>query len=76
MPVELKNNDMEKQWGQMKLHARARWTKLTEEDVNQVAGNRGLLVAKIRERYALSAQDAEKQVQEFRDTFLGNTQRT
>ena len=63
-------NDIEQQWDRMKVHARVRWDKLTDKDVSQVAGNRGLLIAKIRERYALSAHDAEKEVQAFKDLFL------
>ncbi len=58
---------MEQQWGQIKPHVRERWNKLTDDDVTQIAGNRDRLVAKLRERYSFSAQDAEKQVLEFKE---------
>ena len=52
-------------WNEMAPQIQRRWNKLTQEDVKGIAGNREHLMGKLRERYGLSAEDAEKQVKEF-----------
>ncbi|HEX5131473.1 MAG TPA: CsbD family protein [Candidatus Krumholzibacteria bacterium] len=61
---------MEQKWGEMQEQAKKRWDKLSDEDLKQIAGNKERLVGKIREKYSLSAQDAEKQVEQFKGSLL------
>lgn len=53
------------QWNQVKGKARARWSKLTEDDLERVDGRIEQLVGFIQERHGTSKEEAERQVLEF-----------
>jgi len=50
------------QWTQMKGAVRKQWGKLTDDDIDVIAGERERLVGKIQERYGIAKEEAEKQV--------------
>ena len=50
------------QWTQMKGAVRKQWGKLTDDDVDVIAGERERLVGKIQERYGIAKEEAERQV--------------
>jgi uncharacterized protein YjbJ (UPF0337 family) len=52
---------------QLRGKLRAKWGKLTDNDVELIAGKKDILVGKIQERYGHSKDDAEKQVDAFYD---------
>ena len=52
-------------WKQVTGQAREQWGKLTEDDLDVVAGRRDQLAGKIQERYGVAKEDAEKQVTEW-----------
>ncbi len=56
---------IEGKWKQMKGSVQSQWGKLTEDDVDQVAGNREKLVGKLQERYGLAQDEAERQIDDF-----------
>ena len=39
------------EWSQLKGRIRKRWGKLTDDDLDQIAGDREILVGKLQERY-------------------------
>lgn len=49
-------------WTQMKGEARTKWGKLTDDDLDVIAGERERLVGKIQERYGIQKEEAERQV--------------
>lgn len=60
------NNDQIKgNWKQLKGEARKRWGKLTDDDLDVVAGERDKLIGKVQERHGLVREEAEKEVDEF-----------
>jgi uncharacterized protein YjbJ (UPF0337 family) len=42
-----------------------KWGKLTDDDFDQMAGNRDQLVGKIQERYGIAKDEAERQVKDW-----------
>jgi uncharacterized protein YjbJ (UPF0337 family) len=52
-------------WKQMKGALKERWGKLTDDEFDQMAGQRDKLVGKIQERYGCAKDEAEKQVKEW-----------
>ena len=52
-------------WKQMKGSLRERWGKLTDDELDQLSGQRDKLVGKIQERYGCAKDDADKQVREW-----------
>jgi uncharacterized protein YjbJ (UPF0337 family) len=59
----------EGKWQQFKDLAQVKWTKLTDNDLQFIAGKRDLLVGKIQERYGIAKEEAEKQVDEWKLGF-------
>jgi uncharacterized protein YjbJ (UPF0337 family) len=56
---------IEGNWKQLKGKAREKWGKLTDDDIDVVAGKREQLVGTVQERYGIARDEAEKQVDEF-----------
>ena len=54
-------------WKQVAGNAKIQWAKLTDDDVEVVAGQRELLAGKIQERYGIVKEEAERQVAEWQD---------
>jgi uncharacterized protein YjbJ (UPF0337 family) len=60
------NNDQVKgNWKQLKGEAQKRWGKLTDDDLDVIAGERDKLVGKVQERHGLEREEAQKEVDEF-----------
>jgi uncharacterized protein YjbJ (UPF0337 family) len=59
------------QWTQLKGHAKEKWSELTDEDLDRIAGRRQVLVGKIQERYGRDLVSAEREVSEWLDA-IGN----
>jgi uncharacterized protein YjbJ (UPF0337 family) len=55
-------------WEQLKGKARVKWGKLTNDDIDQIKGERQKLVGKLRERYGLAAERAEQDVDDWLET--------
>jgi uncharacterized protein YjbJ (UPF0337 family) len=56
-------------WKQSKGQIRERWGKLTDDDIEVIAGRREQLVGLLQERYGLMKVVAEEQVNEFLKTY-------
>ena len=56
---------MEGNWLQMKGKVRETWGKLTDDDVDVIAGKRDQLVGKIKETYGKTVEEVEKEVDAF-----------
>lgn len=52
-------------WKQVKGEVKRKWGKLTDDDMLQLEGNREKLVGKIQERYGLTKEVAERQVEDW-----------
>jgi len=49
-------------WKQVTGQVKTQWGKLTDDDLEVVAGHRDRLAGKIQERYGVAKDDAEKQL--------------
>lgn len=55
------NRDIiEGNWLQMKGKVKARWGKLTDDELDQIEGNYEMLCGKIQEAYGLSRDEVER----------------
>jgi len=67
---ELMNWDqVQGKWKQVKGTAKTRWGKLTDDDLDVVAGQRDQLVGRIQERYGIAKDEAQTQVDEWNRTL-------
>jgi uncharacterized protein YjbJ (UPF0337 family) len=53
---------IEGHWKQVTGRAKAQWGKLTDDDMDVIAGRREQLAGKIQERYGVAKDEAEKQM--------------
>jgi uncharacterized protein YjbJ (UPF0337 family) len=53
------------QWKQVAGKVKAKWGKLTDDDLKVAEGNSEYLAGKVQERYGVARGEAEKQVKEF-----------
>lgn len=49
-------------WKQVKGDVRTKWGKLTDDDLEMIAGKRDKLVGKLQERYGIAENEANKQI--------------
>ncbi len=61
----MNQDQLEGKWKQFRGKAKEKWGKLTEDDLDVVAGKRDQLVGKVQERYGIAREEAEKQVAAF-----------
>ncbi|WP_439577940.1 CsbD family protein [Elioraea sp.] len=54
-------------WKQLVGKAKVQWGKLTDDDLAVIEGRQDQLVGRIQERYGIAREEAERQVQEWRD---------
>ncbi len=52
-------------WKQVEGEARKQWGKLTDDDMQQIKGNRDALVGRIQQRYGVAKEDAHRQVDDW-----------
>ena len=53
---------IESRWNEYKAAAKRRWDKLSEAQIHGTRGNRGYLLKRVQEAYALSAEEAEREI--------------
>jgi uncharacterized protein YjbJ (UPF0337 family) len=52
-------------WKQFKGEARKQWGKLTDDELDQIGGERDKLVGRIQERYGIARDEASRQVDDW-----------
>jgi len=58
-------DQVEGKWKQVRGSAKQQWGKLTDNDLEQIAGMRDKLVGKLQERYGIAQEEAQKQTDEW-----------
>lgn len=56
---------MQGNWNQVKGKVKEQWGKLTDDDLDVIAGKRDQLYGRIQERHGLARDEAEREVKEF-----------
>jgi uncharacterized protein YjbJ (UPF0337 family) len=60
------NDDIFKgQWLQLKGQIKEKWGKLTDDDIDQIGGQKDQLLGRIQERYGFAKDEASREVDEF-----------
>ncbi len=60
---------IEGNWKQLRGKARAKWGKLTDDQLDVIGGKREQLVGRVQEHYGIAKDEAEKQVDLFAASF-------
>jgi len=56
-------------WKQMKGAAKLHWGKLTDDDLEVIAGKREVLAGKLQERYGMAKEDAQAKADEWLKSY-------
>ncbi len=56
---------IESNWKQFQGHVRERWGKLTDDQIDTIAGKRDRLAGRIQDAYGITKDQAELQVKAF-----------
>ena len=52
-------------WTQLKGSLKAKWNKLTDDDLGRMDGNREYLIGRLQERYGWQKDQAEREIRDF-----------
>jgi len=69
----MNKDTLEGNWMQLKGNAKEQWGKLTDDDLEIIAGRRDQLAGRLQERYGLAKEAVYKQIAEFEQRLLSNT---
>ena len=58
-------DQIEGQWKQVKGQMRDKWGKLTDDDLDLIAGNKDKLLVRLQSRYGQKKDEAERDVDSF-----------
>jgi uncharacterized protein YjbJ (UPF0337 family) len=61
----LNEDKLQGQWKQLAGKVKAKWGKLTDDDLTVAGGNSEYLEGKLQERYGIARDEAKRQVKEF-----------
>lgn len=56
---------IEGKWKQFKGDVQRQWGRLTDDEYDEIAGNRQKLAGKLQEKYGYSKDEANRQIDEF-----------
>ena len=56
-------------WKQFKGNVKTQWGKLTDDNLDMIAGKREVLLGKVQESYGITKDEAEKQIKHFEELF-------
>jgi uncharacterized protein YjbJ (UPF0337 family) len=58
-------DQVEGQWKQIKGSAKEKWGKLTDDDLDVIAGKKDQLLGKLQQRYGIQRDEARKQAEQW-----------
>jgi len=62
-------NRIEGNWKQFKGKVKEAWGELTDDELDQIAGKRDVLLGKIQEKYGIAQDEADKRIKDFEKTL-------
>jgi len=63
--MSLNWSTIEAGWNEYKASAKQQWDKLSEQQITGISGKRAHLASRVQEAYALSKEDAERQISDW-----------
>jgi uncharacterized protein YjbJ (UPF0337 family) len=65
---------VEGKWKQLRGSARTKWGKLTDDDLDVVAGKKDKLVGLLQQRYGIAKDEADRQTDDWLKSLRDNSQ--
>jgi uncharacterized protein YjbJ (UPF0337 family) len=70
----MNTDQMSGKWKQMKGAVKQQWGKLTDDDLEVIAGKRESLIGKLQERYGMAKQEAQTKADEWLKSYKPDEQ--
>ncbi len=70
----MNSDEFQGKWKQMKGSVRQQFGKLTDNDIEMIAGQHDKLIGKLQERYGYAREEAEKKAKEWMASAGGSEQ--
>jgi len=70
------SNVLEGTWNEIRGEVKDRWGEITDQDLDQIAGNRDKLVGTLQQKYGFTKQRAEQEVAAYTRDFDRKLHRT
>jgi uncharacterized protein YjbJ (UPF0337 family) len=61
----MNSDQLQGKWKQVKGSVKEQWGKLTDDDLDVIAGKQEQLIGRIQERYGITREEAAKQVKDW-----------
>ena len=61
-------NATQERWHMIIGAAKERWNRFSEQELHAIAGKRDALIQKLKEKYGMSQQQAEREADEFHES--------
>ena len=65
----MNENMIKGNWEQVKGNVQKKWGELTNDELDQINGDRKILAGKIQEKYGQAQEEAERQIDEFERSY-------
>jgi uncharacterized protein YjbJ (UPF0337 family) len=65
----MNTDQMTGKWKQMKGAAKQQWGKLTDDDLEVIAGKRDSLIGKLQERYGMAKEEAQRKADDWLKSY-------
>lgn len=72
----MNTDQMSGKWKQMKGAAKQQWGKLTDDDLEVIAGKRDTLIGKLQERYGMVKEEAQRKADEWLKSYQPSNEQT
>jgi uncharacterized protein YjbJ (UPF0337 family) len=67
----MNSGELESKWQKLKGEIRSQWGKLTDDDLERIAGNKDKLIGVVQERYGYVWDEARQTVDRYLDDYNG-----
>jgi len=64
----MNSDELSGKWKQLKGSVKQRWAKLTDNDLEYIAGTQDRLIGRLQEKYGIQKEEAEQQAEEWLKT--------
>lgn len=56
-------------WKEFRGHVQKQWGELTDDDMDQIEGQRDILAGRIQQKYGIAREEANRQIDEWSDNL-------
>ncbi|HXC42944.1 MAG TPA: CsbD family protein [Candidatus Dormibacteraeota bacterium] len=64
----MNSDTLKGKWKELKGAAKVRWGRLTDDDLDVIAGQADQLIGRLQQRYGIAQDEAQKQVDDWNAT--------